>query len=316
LSAGSSIASGFRCAEGGAPTGAGTAPCILCGPRPLSGKMAQDSIPAVSVCIPTYRGAAYLGRAIDSVLAQTFADFELLVVDDNSPDETSNLVARYGDPRIRYLCNAANLGPEGNWNRCLGEARGNYFKLLPQDDWLMPECLQRQVEVFEADDVERLALVFCARRVVTAEGRDVLGRGYPGGKRSSIRGSAVTARCIRFGTNLIGEPGSVLFRRALAQRIGPFDATNPYVIDLDYWFRLLAHGDAFYLPEPLAAFRVSAGSWSVAIGRDQALDFQSFIHRVAKTPAYAIGGFDVFLGCHMAALNTYLRRVFYRLALR
>ena len=285
-------------------------------PRPLSGKMAQDITPAVSVCIPTYRGAAYIERAIDSVLAQTFADFELLVVDDNSPDETASLVARYDDPRVRYLRNTENLGPEGNWNRCLHEARGTYFKLLPQDDWLMPECLQEQVAVFEADGAQRIALVFCARRVVNTNGDDVLGRGYPGGKRGAIRGSEVTARCIRFGTNLIGEPGSVLFRYTLAQRVGLFDATNPYVIDLDYWFRLLAHGDAFYLPEALAAFRVSPGSWSVAIGKDQTLDFRAFIHRVAKTPAYAIGAFDVFVGCRMAALNTYLRRAFYRLASR
>jgi glycosyltransferase involved in cell wall biosynthesis len=278
--------------------------------------MAQDSTPVVSVCIPAYRGAAYLQRAIDSVLAQTFADFELLVVDDNSPDETASIVARYDDPRLRYVRNATNLGPEGNWNRCLEEARGTYFKLLPQDDWLMPECLSYQCEVLESDRDERIALVFCARRVVGPDGTEVFGRGYPGGRRGPIRGSAVTARCIRFGTNLVGEPASVLFRRALARRVGAFDATNPYVIDLDYWFRLLAFGDAYYLPDSLAAFRVSTGSWSVSIGRNQTHDFRAFIHRVAKTPAYAINGFDVFAGCWMAALNTHLRRLFYRFALR
>jgi glycosyltransferase involved in cell wall biosynthesis len=291
-------------------------PCILFNRRSFPANRCNISTPAISVCIPTYRGAAYLAQAIDSVLAQTFADFELLIVDDNSPDETPELVARYHDPRVRYLRNAANLGPQGNWNRCLQEARGAHVKLLPQDDWLMPECLQRQYEVLARDAHERIALVFCAKRVVAADGRDVVGRGYPGAGRGQIAGRAVTARCIRFGTNLVGEPGSVLFRRALAQRVGAFDATNPYVIDLDYWFRLLAHGDAYYLPEPLAVFRVSSGSWSVAIGKDQTHDFRAFIHRVAPTPAYAVSALDVFLGCRMAALNTRLRRLFYRFALR
>ena len=285
-------------------------------PTFVPGKPVQHSTPAISVCIPTYRGAAYLEQAIDSVLGQTFADFELLIVDDNSPDETVDLVARYDDPRIRYLRNAANLGPQGNWNRCLDEARGVYVKLLPQDDWLMPDCLRRQHEVLAQDTDERIALVFCAKRVVAADGRDVVGRGYPRAARGRIAGRAVTARCIRYGTNLIGEPGSVMFRRALARRVGAFDATNPYVIDLDYWFRLLAHGEAYYLPEPLAVFRVSSGSWSVAIGKDQTHDFRAFIHRVAPTPAYAVSALDVFLGCRMAALNTRLRRLFYRFALR
>ena len=86
--------------------------------------------PKVSVCIPTYRGAATLGAAIASVLAQSMADFELVVLDDNSPDNTADVVAGFADGRIRYLRNPANLGPEGNWNRCLTEARGAYVKVL------------------------------------------------------------------------------------------------------------------------------------------------------------------------------------------
>lgn len=95
--------------------------------------MTQSSnpLPCVSICVPTYRGAAYLANTIESVLAQTFTDFELVIIGDNSPDETRSVVARYSDPRIRYLKNQHNLGPEGNWNRCLQEARGRYFKLIP-----------------------------------------------------------------------------------------------------------------------------------------------------------------------------------------
>ena len=80
--------------------------------------------PRVSICIPTYKGERTLGAAIESVLAQTLTDFELVVIDDQSPDGTRELVAGFADVRIRYFRNETNLGPEGNWNRCLVEAEG------------------------------------------------------------------------------------------------------------------------------------------------------------------------------------------------
>ena len=130
----------------------------------------------VSVCIPTYQGAAYLGQAIDSVLTQSFGDFELVVVDNHSTDGTEELVAAYSDSRIRFFRNERNLGAEANWNRCLAEARGTYIKLLPHDDLLAPDCLRQQVAALERD--QRLALAFCARTVLDGAGRPLMQRGY------------------------------------------------------------------------------------------------------------------------------------------
>jgi len=90
--------------------------------------------PKISICIPAYRGKRFIGAAIESVLSQTEKDFELVIVDDCSPDETAAVVASYADERIRFIRNTTTLGPEGNWNRCLNEALGRYIKLLPQDD--------------------------------------------------------------------------------------------------------------------------------------------------------------------------------------
>ena len=89
----------------------------------------RPASPLLTIAIPTYRGAQVIGDTIRSVLSQTLSDFELIVVDDNSPDATEAVVLAFDDPRIRYLKNPANLGPEGNWNRCLAEARGRYFKI-------------------------------------------------------------------------------------------------------------------------------------------------------------------------------------------
>jgi glycosyltransferase involved in cell wall biosynthesis len=272
--------------------------------------------PKVSVCIPTYRGGSALGAAIESVLAQTLTDFELIVIDDASPDDTRALVERYADPRIKYLRNAINLGPQGNWNRCLKVARGRYFKLLPHDDRLKPQSLQRQADILDADAQETIALVFSARDVIGTHGQVITRRGYPSADEGLIPADTLIRACVRRGTNLLGEPGAVLFRKSLASQVGLFDATHPYVIDLDYWFRLLAHGDAYFFPESLAEFRVSKQSWSVAIGSQQSHDFHHFLKQFSsrgRSPATAL---DHFLGYFTPALNNLARLAFYRFYLR
>lgn len=272
--------------------------------------------PQVSVFIPTYRGAAHIAETIESALAQTFADFELVIVDDASPDETGRVVARYRDARLRYVRSERNAGVEENWNRCLRFARGRYFKLLPHDDLIAPDCLARQVAVLEADTDERLALVFCARRIIDSRSRVVMTRRYPGSSSGVIPARAAVRNCIRSGANLLGEPGGLLFRTALARRVGAFDANLRIVTDLDYWFRLLLHGDAYYLPDRLASFRVSQGAWSVAIGTAQAAEFLAFIAKVGANPAFGLSALDMARGRLLARVNTLAKLFFYRLVLR
>jgi glycosyltransferase involved in cell wall biosynthesis len=269
-------------------------------------------IPTISVCIPTYCGDSHLGKAIDSVLAQDYPDFELVIIDDNSPDQTTSVVSRYQDDRIRYIKNATNLGPEGNWNRCLQEAQGKYLKLLPHDDVLAPDCLRRQVEILEKDGDNSIALVFCARQIINHQGRVLSKRGYPVSVQGQIPSQRAIRQCIRHGTNLIGEPGAVMFRKTLAEITGFFDGSIGYIIDLDYWFRLLLNGDAYYLDAHLVSFRVSQGSWSVAIGTKQSYDFNRFIDRCNEIQEYKLNTLDILAGKVMAKLNNILRLVFYK----
>jgi glycosyltransferase involved in cell wall biosynthesis len=276
------------------------------------GAKAAEETPAVSVCIPAYKGAAFIASAIDSVLKQTFSDFELLVIDDHSPDDTAAIVAGYTDSRIRFSRNPRNLGPEGNWNRCLELARGRYVKLLPQDDLLAPECLARQVDTLAADTEQRLALVFCARTIINSTDKVLMRRGYPG-PGGVIQSPALIRKCIRRGTNLIGEPGAVLFRKSTASKAGRFNGSIGFVLDLDYWFRLLRYGLAYYIPEPLAAFRVARGSWSVAIGAKQNVAFRNFIAKVAGDSSHDLTQVDIVVGNVMARANSRLRGLMYRL---
>lgn len=103
--------------------------------------------PRVTVAIPTYNsGERFLTDAIDSVLTQSFSDFELLISDNCSPDNTSEVVGGYTDPRIRYVRHETNIGANANFNYCLNHASGEYLVLLSDDDLLDPDFLQTCVD--------------------------------------------------------------------------------------------------------------------------------------------------------------------------
>ena len=90
--------------------------------------------PLVSVCIPAYNNAEYIKDTIDSILNQTYQNIELVIVDDNSKDNTYELIQEIGDERIKLYHNDKNLGMSGNWNRCLSLCTGKYAKLVCADD--------------------------------------------------------------------------------------------------------------------------------------------------------------------------------------
>src|SRR5688572_129331 len=108
------------------------------------------SFPRVSILIPTYNYAHVLGEAVESALSQTFEDFELIIVDDQSKDNTDEVVQKYlSDPRVQYYKNEKNLGLVGNFNKCLEYANGEYIKYLLADDRLHPQNLEKFVAVLD-----------------------------------------------------------------------------------------------------------------------------------------------------------------------
>lgn len=274
--------------------------------------MNSNDNPTVTVAIPVFRGEKYIRSAIDSVLAQSLRDYELLVMDNDSDDGTVDIVRSYSDPRIVLVRNEKNIGAEGNWNKCLALAKGRYIKILPHDDTLEPGCLREQVAVLENDRAEELGLVFCARKIISDAGKVLALRRVRGITTGVIAARSLTRLCVRRGTNLVGEPGAVLFRASAARTSGYFDGRIPYVIDLDYWVRLLNQGDAYYIDNPLSSFRVSRNSWSVEIGAQQSKDYARFIDSISQERANYISNFDQILGRLVANLNGIARRVFYR----
>ena len=273
------------------------------------------STPTVSVCVPAYNAARFIGAAIESVLAQAYSDFELVVVDDSSSDDTVQVVRRYSDPRVRFLINEQNLGLAGNWNRAAGAARGRFIKLLCQDDLLRPDCLAAQAAVLDDAANAGVSVVCCRRDVIDETGRVLLrNRGLRAGGR--VPAPEALRRIVRSGTNPLGEPAAVMFRADAFARAGGFDGRSPYMIDLDLWARLLQHGDLFVVPAALAAFRISRGALSTALAETQARDAGEFFRRLRERRPDLITRADLWTGRGKAVALAHARRLMYALFLR
>ncbi len=266
--------------------------------------------PQVSICIPSYNNEEFIALTLQSVLGQTFGDFELVVVDDCSTDRTVSIVRTFRDSRFRLLQNPRNLGMSPNWNKALSCARGKYVKLLCGDDLLHPQCLVRQVEVLDKLAASGVVLALCNRTIINGENNVVLQRGFPH-PAGQIPGPRLIRKSVRWGSNLIGEPAVGLFRRDAMSQIN-VGGVNPYTLDLELWSQLLKCGDAFIDKSILASFRISPGASTTKVGLRQAACFRGFVRTVRKDPFYGINAFDVISASALSFVWCALRNVFIR----
>ena len=222
-------------------------------------------MPLVSICIPTYNGAAYLRDCLDSALAQTSPDFEVLIVDDQSTDESYKIAQGYAarDRRVRVACNRENLGLVGNWNQCVLLARGDWIKFLFQDDMLEPHCLERMLAVCGPDT----SMVVCQRNFIFEEDSEILKKTFiPYIQNYNMdkifQGStAISAEALCKGVlgnliaNFVGEPTAILLHRSVFSRFGLFNSCLIQMCDFEYWIRVGSHTGLVYIPEMLVHFR-------------------------------------------------------------
>jgi glycosyltransferase involved in cell wall biosynthesis len=235
--------------------------------------------PRATVAIPMYDNEPYISAAIESVLRQTEPDLELVIYDDASRDRSLEIARAYRDPRVRVLAHPANVGVEANWNACLRAATGTYVKLLCGDDFLAPDCLAKQIAAFEAPGHAGVAVVSCARSIVDERGEELRRRGFA--RSAALLGEEDVLRLLlRHATNFLGEPGSILFRRADLERVRGYRMTYPYVIDLDFTLELARRGQVLILPDFLAAFRLSPTSCSARIGLDHSRQFMALLEEL------------------------------------
>ena len=212
----------------------------------------STAAPKVSVGVPTYNRGAHLGHAIGQILAQDFTDFELLIFDDASTDDTTQVVGTFDDPRVLYTRNETNQKIPGNLNRILAKARGEYIVILHDHDSFHPTLLSRMVRVL--DTHPSAAFVFSGIGWTDHLGGDYrefiedLPEKFTG--RELVR-SMLLSKDFACPINACG-----MVRRAAYDSVGGrFDDRFGFVSDVDMWFHLGMHFDIGYVASPLIVCR-------------------------------------------------------------
>lgn len=205
--------------------------------------------PLVSVCVPTYNYARFLPDCIESVLGQTFTDWELVICDDCSLDETSEVVHRYArkDSRIRYVKNSQRRGmnPNLKWAADLG--RGRYLKILCSDDWMAPRCLEVMYKLMEKH--ESASVATCAEIHTDTSGAPLRVQYLFGEHLSIICGESMLDRIIRRGG--FGGNSSLFLRASAYHSIGGYNPARYYAADFDLQARLCTVGHFLHTDEAL-----------------------------------------------------------------
>jgi len=209
------------------------------------------TLPFASLCLLTYNRSAILPRSIESLLAQSHRDFELVINDDNSPDDTERVCREYAakDPRVRYHRNPRNLRFAGNQNAALGRASSDYVAIMHDGDIYRPDIIERWLQALVRQPAA--ALAFNASDSIDEQGRVIARHRHPFGEE--VPGRLLFDHILR----RVSSPiyGIVMVRKSAVAAAGPFDERIPTFADVDMWMRLLLRGDAAYIDEPL--FQIS-----------------------------------------------------------
>jgi hypothetical protein len=204
--------------------------------------------PAVSVIMTAFNREAYIAEAIESVLVQTFPDFELIVADDASTDRTLAIAREYEarDRRVRVVVNERNLGQFPNRNYAASLARGRFLKFHDSDDLLYPHCLDIMVSLLEAEPAAGLGLT--------------AGPGWPGGPTPILSTPRMNYQreFLGYGMFMCG-PDCAIFRTEVFQRLGGFPTDVGPAGDYVFWLRACAQHAVVLCPGDLFWYRVHAG---------------------------------------------------------
>jgi len=226
----------------------------------------HEPLPFVSICLLTYKRAKVLPKTLDSLLVQTHANFELIINDDNSPDDTEQVGKLYEqrDSRVHYFRNKKNLRYAGNQNAAIDRAQSEFVAIVHDGDIYRKDLIEKWIRVLV--DNPSAALVFNALEAMDLSGKTVAV--YRNPFPPLIPGRQLLENMLRRPDSPIF--GIVMLRKSCVQAVGQFDLTLPTLADVDMWMRLLCRFDAAYIDEPLlkAAAREldhhnRRGNWAV-----------------------------------------------------
>lgn len=226
----------------------------------LERQIVREAAPLVTVLMSVYNGQRFLRKSIESILRQTWTDFEFLIVNDGSSDLTREIIVSYRDPRIRLVDNPGNIGLTKSLNRGLALATSPFIARQDHDDVSHPNRLETQVKFLQSNSA--VALVGTQVRIIDEHGRVY----HPPGWERALTHGAIRFQ-LMFDSAFIH--GSVLFRRDLIwNELGGYDERFLTAEDFELWSRVAAKYAVRNLPQPLVDFRLRADSSAAQFGSD------------------------------------------------
>ena len=236
----------------------------------LANESSRDPAPLISVLMPVYNGERFLAAAIDSILAQTFSDYEFIIVDDGSTDGSAAIISDYArrDRRIRPLRHETNLGQSSALNSGIAAARGEFVAGMDADDISLPERLRKQLDYLSSHPHIGAAGVFA--REIDADSKPIREVAYPQAHASIIIG-------MLFGRASLGGAYAVLRREDLLA-VGGYN-TKALVNDWELWTRLANRTRFANLPETLYLYRKHEASITISQRRRLADDKHYHLQR-------------------------------------
>lgn len=219
----------------------------------------MDSSPKISVIIPTYNRALLLKKAIESVLNQTVQDYEIIVIDDGSTDDTREIVNSFSSPKIKYLYQK-NSGRSHARNQGLKIAKGRYIAYLDSDDMFLPDKLERQISIL--DENKDFGMVYTSARVFDENGIELFNQDKFGNKRLYYEATDTgwIYNKIAFYIPLTIILPSVIVRSEIQKKVGYFDVNLHRFEDTDMWRRISKECKIYAMSEPLCIIRTHSGN--------------------------------------------------------
>jgi glycosyltransferase involved in cell wall biosynthesis len=222
---------------------------------------------AVSVIIPNYNHAAYLAQRIESILNQSYRDFELIILDDGSTDNSRDIINQYktDNPVIKTIYNDSNSGnPFSQWNKGVVQGKEEFVWIAESDDSAEPDFLHKAVDTLEKHP--EAGMVFADSRIIN----EIKGVEYLASQRNKLftndklekifNNTTLNKNLLSFFDNPIVNVSSVLFRRSKYLEAGGAEASMRYCGDWMLYLKLFLTSGIRYIPEPLSIFRLHTGS--------------------------------------------------------
>lgn len=259
------------------------------------------SSPLVSICIPTFNGGKFLSKALASVIQQTYLNLEIVVSDDNSKDNTIEILKKFKkNNRIPvHIYHHCPSGIGANWNNCIKHSNGKYIKFLFQDDVLYADCISKMVEISESD--KQIGLVYCKRSFIENSLDEnhkkwlqkfaVLHTQWDNinVKTGYIKGEEYLKdiNLLKVPYNKIGEPTAVLIRKSSFLKAGYFNEELKQALDIEMWYKLMKYFKIGFVNEELIYFRLhndqtSANNQTSGVREIEKLEFFVFKNLMFK----------------------------------